>query len=245
MKVVVESLGNEIISDYCFKGWIGATNAGHDVEKMSLSKAAIVRDRLIEERPMPIGSVEYMEYFFDLYGIEKPMPLHIGKYMSIFGRDTWVVEDLRNLDYSSPVFVKPLRDVKKFTGFVSTKKSDWDLYPELDDWYGPLLCSKPFKHEIVSEWRMFIKGVDLVNISIYGGDYQELPNPSFINYVMTKVITNSLHLPHSYTIDIAVLSNGNCEVVELNDMWAIGPYGCPEDVYFDLLKVRWNEIQNQ
>lgn len=41
------------------------------------------------------------------------------------------------------------------------------------------------------------------------------------------------------------IKNGYTILVELNDMWAIGPYGCNEIDYFNMLKDRWNEINNR
>lgn len=67
MKVVIETLGNQIVSDYCFKGWLGACNAGHEVELLSLPKASLQQKRLIEEMPMPIGSIGYFSSFTTSY----------------------------------------------------------------------------------------------------------------------------------------------------------------------------------
>ena len=90
MKVVVESLDGKIVSDYCFKGWMGAINDGHDVELMSLPKVSMIQDKIKEEKPMPIGSIGYMEYFFNLYGIKKPSPLQATSNLTAMF-DHWIV----------------------------------------------------------------------------------------------------------------------------------------------------------
>jgi ATP-grasp domain, R2K clade family 2 len=225
MKIVIESLGGKIVSDYCFKGWLGAVNSGHDVTILPLPKASLMQ--LKESKPMPIGSVSYMEYFFNLYGIEKPLPLVTGEYE--------VVNKRSEIKY--PKFVKPLVDVKKFTGFVAKSERDFNLYPELEDWDGPYFVREPFEHDIVSEWRCFVHKGRIVNCSYYNGSKPYIfPD---VSVVVSSLISPP---PIAYTVDVAVLSNGETVLVELNDMWAIGPYGCPEDEYFLMLKDRWVQL---
>lgn len=235
LKVVIESLNNQIVSDYCFKGWLGAANAGHDVKLLSLSAASLQQDKLKEERPMPIGSVEYMEYFFDLYGIEKPLPLHCTS--NLMQNKYQVYESKYDITY--PAFIKPNLDVKKFTGFVAKSVKDLDLYPELGDWDGPYFVRKPFISPIISEWMVFVHKGRIINCSYYNGSNpRRFPDPWSIGYLVERYINP----PVAYTIDVAVLDSGETVLVEFNDMWAIGPYGCNEDDYFGMLKDRWNEI---
>lgn len=111
MNVVVESLSGKIISDYCFKGWLGATNAGHTVSLVSLNQAKIDKNHIRGLNSIPVGSIEFMEFFFDLYGIEKPIPLQAASNLTVMF-DQWVVSSKKELEY--PVFIKPLLDVKKF-----------------------------------------------------------------------------------------------------------------------------------
>lgn len=236
MKVVIESINNQIVSDYCFKGWLGADNAGYKPTLLSLPGASIQQDKLKKERPMPIGSVSYMEYFFNLYDIKKPLPLIDFKL-----EKAWIVTKREGLTY--PVFVKPFLDIKKFTGAVFTSAKQWDLYPELGDWDGPYLCKEPFKNKILSEWRVFIKNGQVFSCSCYSGFSLHFPNVTKI----VSYIEDFKNAPIAYSLDVAVVTNNNFLItdtvlVEFNDMWAIGPYGCNENDYFELLKDRWNEI---
>jgi len=234
MKVVVETLEGQIVSDYCFKGWLGAENAGYETILHDLSGVSLMQDWYKEHRPMPIGSVTYMEYFFDLYDIEKPDPLQPNE------NDTYLYVDKKK-DLKYPTFVKPLKDVKKFTGFVAKSAAAWDLYPELKEWDGPYLCSEPFKYPILSEWRYFIHKNKIVNVSSYNSEIpNKFPSNSGVLTLVDSLKDQGVEI--AYTIDVAVLANGNTEFVELNDMWAIGPYGCDEDLYFEMLKDRWNQI---
>lgn len=237
MRVFIETLGREIISDYCFKGWLGAKNAGHDVSLMSLSTVSSIgkmgdaREGLKDV--LPIGSVEYMKWFMTyVHKIPVPPPM-----MILPKRNCWTCTTKKELTY--PCFVKPLEDVKRFTGFVAKSEKDFDLYPELSEFDGPYWCSEPFKEPILSEWRLFIHKRKIVNISCYAGDPTFLPPQSTIWWIRDSAEISPN--PIAYTWDIAVFKSG-VDIVELNDMWAIGPYGCKEDEYFAMLKDRWNQI---
>lgn len=239
MNVVVESLGGKIISDYCFKGWLGATNAGHTVSLTDLKQAQINREYIRPLDPVPIGSIEFMEFFFGLYGIKTPPPLQwTSNLTQVF--DQWVVPFKRELKY--PVFVKPALDVKKFTGAVFTKQSQWNLYPELVDFDGPYLCAKPFKEKIISEWRVFVYKGEAVNMSYYNG-INPLATPSY--NAIKHFINQYYNPPVAYSLDVCLLANGETEYIEVNDMWSIGSYGCDPDIYFKMLKDRWLEILEQ
>ena len=142
-------------------------------------------------------------------------------------------------DITYPTFVKPHLDVKKFTGFVAKSVKDFDLYPELTDWDGPYFVREPFCIDIISEWRCFIHKNKIINCSYYNG-INPLLFPSF--EMINNTIKEYKNAPIAYTLDVAVLKNGYTILVELNDMWAVGPYGCNETDYFNMLKDRWNEI---
>lgn len=239
MKVIIESLDGKIVSDYCFKGWAGAINDGNDVELMSLSGISLQQKRFLRECPMPIGSVGFMEYFFHLYDIEKPLPLHCTS--SIYKYEEFEYEVVENRDdLTYPVFVKPLEQVKAFTGFVVPSKKAWDYFPELNDFNGKYFTTPPFEHKIEAEWRCFIFKEQIINISSYNSEKcYVFPDVSILK---NKIIPYYENAPIAYTVDLAVLSDGSTKLIELNDMWAVGHYGINEDDYFKLLKFRWVEI---
>lgn len=245
MKVVIECLdGGEIVSDYCFKGWLGAKNAGHDVILMSLSQLSMVKDRSSLKELMPIGSIMYMQWFFHyVHNIGTPAPLKVHRVPGLFDLDWEEVETKNKISY--PSFVKPLSDIKRFTGFVAKSVSDFDLYPELAGWDGPYFCCEPRRFKIDSEWRIFYHKGEIVNISHYRGDPIALPDEldGSAGDFTRQINVNISSLPVAFTLDVGVYLEQNYTFpIELNDMWAIGPYGCPEGVYFKMLKDRWFEI---
>lgn len=251
MRVFVESLSGEIISDYCFKGYIGAVNAGHDVQKVSLSAVSMMNRESLKD-VLPIGSVEYMTWFMKyVHEIPVPEPLKAHKLAPNFYTLKWKEVD-KLADVEFPCFIKPLNDIKKFTGFVAKSAKDFELYPELDGWDGPYLTTEIISN-LLSEWRFFIHKGKIVNVSNYAGDPAIFPGYTELSDVRGLIYHDSHYrgnkLPVAYTVDIGI-STGEDEyivkrtsnLIELNDMWAIGPYGCKEDIYFTMLKDRWNQI---
>lgn len=95
-----------------------------------------------------------------------------------------------------------------------------------------------FESPIKSEWCCYIHNKKVVDIRNYSGDLFTIPNESYLE----SVIKSNIDFPIAYTIDIGVLENGKNEVIEYNDMWAIGNYGMPNDTYLRLLKDRYFEI---
>lgn len=98
---------------------------------------------------------------------------------------------------------------------------------------------KPFESPIVSEWRIYVLNDRIEDSRNYSGEFTISPN---YEYVMTVINNNRGKFPCAYTIDIGILDNSETVVVEYNDMWAIGNYGVPNDIYLRMLKDRYFEI---
>jgi hypothetical protein len=60
--------------------------------------------------------------------------------------------------------------------------------------------------------------------------------------VNSVIKDNLCTFPSSYTIDIGILEDKTNVVVEFNDMWAIGNYGVPNNIYLRMLRTRYFEI---
>jgi hypothetical protein len=92
---------------------------------------------------------------------------------------------------------------------------------------------------IESEWRCYILNNRVEYIANYSGDFLVNLNGTYLQRVIAD---NKSTFPTAYTIDIGVLANGENVVIEFNDMWAIGNYGVPNDLYLRMLKERYFEI---
>lgn len=95
-----------------------------------------------------------------------------------------------------------------------------------------------------SEWRVYVHNHAMIDSRNYSGDFTDKPDYFKTANIISK--NKKLKFPVSYTIDIGILQDSNEEgenvVIEYNDMWAIGNYGMPNDLYLQLLKDRYFEI---
>ena len=134
------------------------------------------------------------------------------------------------------MFIKPF-DIKLFTGFVIDQmqySSIQDIPDETE-----IMAYEVFEHSIESEWRCYILNNRVEYIGNYSGDLFVNVDGSYLNSVIRE---NSGRFPTAYTIDIGILSSGENVVIEFNDMWAIGNYGMPNDMYLRALRERYFEI---
>ncbi len=182
-------------------------------------------------RNLCVGSVEFMNEVFKRIGItaQPRVPINSNRHCR-----TMSLSEVMKL--SEDVFIKPLK-TKLFTGFVL----DGFQYTCLDKIPGDttVLVYEPFKSRIISEWRVYIHNNKVVYAGNYAGD--PLLAPCHV-YVDERVQENGRSFPVSYTIDIGILYGGENVVIEYNDMWAIGNYGMPNDLYLRLLKDRYFQI---
>ncbi len=143
------------------------------------------------------------------------------------------------------LFIKPYNDIKLFTGLILDGSKYSCLMGLPDDTL--VLCYDVFDREIISEWRLYIFNNKIVDARNYSGDFMISPDYNYTEYIIRD---NKDTFPIAYTIDIGILDSYLntsplfCEnvVIEFNDMWAIGNYGIPNDLYLRLLKERYFQI---
>lgn len=152
-----------------------------------------------------------------------------------YGRKIWD-DNLKSVYFDQtkwPIFVKPKRQ-KLFNGkFI---KSMGDLIGLGADESIEVWCSEPI--EIVSEWRCFVRYGQILDVRLYKGEWEHLPNKTFIK----SAIEAYTEAPDAYGIDFAVLKNGRTVVVEVNDAFSLGSYGLPPIKYAQLLSARWHQM---
>ena len=239
MLVLIETDGGEIVSDYSFSGFLGAmqykwSNSDLEIKKVTLNGLSIVISMNKDKVVLPIGSIEFMKKSAEIMGFEMPLPINVPKSLiDISGRKIWT-STIDRLEY--PVFIKPLTDIKLFTGFVAKSYNDFNLYPELNGFDGEILCSDPISN-ILSEWRCYVLNGKILNCSNYSGDPLRFPDVTKIN----DLLINYTDSPIAYGLDVMVTPD-NTFLVEVNDGWSLGNYGCDALNYFKLLKSRWIQI---
>lgn len=180
-----------------------------------------------------VGSVEFMKEVFSKIGKENVrVPENSNREFKIM-----TLKEAKIIARSGQsVFIKPF-DIKLFTGFILDQMVHKSISNIPDDTM--VMVYDVFKSAIKSEFRCYIHRNNIIDIKIYSGDFFSSLNEEYLN----KIININKHrFPVAYVIDIGVLESGENVVIEYNDMWAIGNYGMPNDLYLRLLKDRYFEI---
>lgn len=135
----------------------------------------------------------------------------------------------------APVFIKPLRKVKRFTGRVISTRDD--LAP-LGNIGGrlELYCSEPVQW--VSEYRVPVIHGKIQGYFWYDGDRNIIVDKAEVE----KMVHDYVMAPWAYCLDVGVLDSGDTALVEMNDAFSIGMYEGMEKCYPDLLTTRWKEL---
>lgn len=133
----------------------------------------------------------------------------------------------------NPVFIKPVQ-TKLFDGIPVTKihHLNYLRYLENPDVYVSEMI------DIVSEHRAYIYKDEVKYCCSYSGDFRKNPDYTYIEKIMELYKSS----PIAYTIDVAVLKDGSTELIEVNDMWAIGSYGLYCMDYAEMLFERYKQI---
>jgi len=201
----------------------------------------------------PIGTVEFVKAFAEKVGVKLPDPIHATELLDLEGR--WYHKDMyreaciHSHKYSTtmfPFFVKPMWELKKFTGFVARSIKDFDLYPEVNWSTTKLFCTQVLEN-IVSEWRCYVLNGKVFACVNYSGDPLRFPNRSQVENLLSHFKTQ----PIAFSLDVAVCKTQheyflqNTNFIEINDAYALGYYGGDVELYTKMLDLRWKEIIKQ
>ena len=189
------------------------------------------------------GSVEFMREVFKRVGLnDVRLPMNSDRPHEII---TLRMAHQR-VAYGEKLFIKPV-EIKLFTGLVLDGATYICLKGLPDDTL--VMAYEPFKYPVVSEWRLYVHNGKIIDSRNYSGDFTLHPSYAYLNSVIESLSpedSNSpsrLKFPCAYTIDIGILKpHEENVVIEFNDMWAIGNYGMPNDLYLRLLTDRYFEI---
>jgi hypothetical protein len=181
-----------------------------------------------------VGSVEFMKEVFSRIGKEDVrVPKNSNREYKVM-----TLDDAKSIANSGKsIFIKPF-DIKLFTGFVLDQMINTSISDVPDD--TQVMVYDVFTSPIKSEWRCYVHRNKVIDIRNYSGDIFTYPSKDYLSDVLYK--TEDSNFPIAYTIDIGILENGENVVIEYNDMWAIGNYGMPNDLYLRLLRDRYFEI---
>ena len=202
----------------------------------------------------PIGTVEFVKAFAEKIGVKLPDPIHATELLDLENR--WYHQDMyreaciHSHKYSTtmfPFFVKPMWELKKFTGFVAKSIKDFDFYPEIDWSTTKLFCTEVLEN-IASEWRCYVLNGKVFSCVNYAGDPLVFPSKRQIELLLSEYKSS----PVGFSLDVAVCKlskeSANYEktsFIEINDAYALGYYGGDVELYTKILDLRWKEIIQQ
>lgn len=191
-----------------------------------------------------VGSVEFMYEVFNRVGIQDT------GFNLLPDRpfDKMTIESVRELINSTGKarFVKSVK-TKVFSGSVIEKPWVNILNSVSSD--TEVMVYEPFDEDILSEWRVYIHMDDMIDSRSYSGDFTIAPDYRLVLDNISRIKHELGHnTPIAYTIDVAVIGTTETrktEVVEMNDMVAIGNYGLQNDRYLRMLTDRYFQIMQQ
>jgi len=211
----------------------GSIETGQDYRLTTFEEIQSGKFNQLIKNNLFVGSVEFMREVFSKVGKDDVrVPKNSNREHTVMTLGE--VQD--TVKTGKKLFIKPFQ-IKLFTGFVI----DQMVYTHIADVdeNTPLMVYDVFPSRIRAEFRCYVHWNKVVDIRNYSGDFFCSPSEEYLNHVIRE---NKDTFPVAYTIDIGVLESGQNVVIEYNDMWAIGNYGMPNDLYLKLLKDRYFEI---
>jgi len=237
MNVYIRALNNFPTDDWGVSALMGFRMKGanvkfyEDIEEVPLNRNSMI-----------VGYIEDTKWFFEQMGwkvdYNLTLPLDLNKDKFLKRKTAKIIEFKTLLHHNNsikfPYFLKPI-NVKTF--YPSIIKNENDLAPYENCKH--FLISQLI--DIVSEYRCYIIDRKIVGCYNYLGDFYQYPNLKLVD----QMISEFEDAPIGYSIDVAVLKNGETCLIECNDGWSLGNYGLEPKLYTRLLTERWIEILKQ
>lgn len=165
---------------------------------------------------------------------QTPYPDELALYLH---RRVWRVGTLGEaLGLGYPVFIRPAKRWKLFTGFVAYGPNPAEVYGVSRR--EPVWCSDVVTWR--SEWRCYVVrgSVRFVGLAARGGSRHYPVDPAVISEAVA-----TYNGPSAYAMDFGVLSTGETALIEANDGFSVGAYDdVPARDYWDMVTTRWQEL---
>lgn len=237
--VYLQKKGGEFASVNGYVAWDGFRLLGYELRSFEYE---YVDDLPLDREIVVHGSVGAVHRALTRLGMDlpdmHPAPPELAPF---YGRRVWegTMKEVRKIE--GPIFLKPLRIHKAFTGYV--RKGDLDdisRTAHLDDDFEVVLSEVV---PIASEWRCFVLEGRCVGARPYAGLY-DAPTPH-VKLVDRCIEALGAKAPVAYSVDLARLVDGTTVVVEVNDAYALGSYGLPSIPYAQMIEARWLQLTGQ
>ena len=202
----------------------------------------------------PIGSIQFVHRFFEILNVPIPLPINIPEQLNKYDflkREIShaKMKDIYKID-KFPIFIKPSKEIKLFTGCVVDKKhfednSIYTLYSDLSEETDVMMSDLI---DISSEYRCFVYSGNLVGIKHYLGDFKLFPDI----YKIEDMISAYTDSPISYVMDVGIIErktssthldlSGNINdtvLIEVHNFYSNGLYGFNDDKHIFRMCISW------
>lgn len=223
----------EFFNQNCFDVYTGCAELG--IPTVTYKAVYSIEDN--EPEDLIAGTLDDVEVVMDKMGIRLVPMDYPEELRSFLGRKIWksTLFSITSHADSWHVFVKPVWDVKRFTGTVLDKSEDLiKLGGGLED--VAVWCSE--KVNFISEWRLWVLEGQIIGLTPYAGQWDVFPDTQ----VMKNAVTAFKSAPCGYALDFGVTDEGKTLLVEASDGYVLRSFGLDPVKYVKLLTARWKEL---
>ena len=195
------------------KNFLWATTA---LEKITMED---LKARDIDKNAVPIGSIEFVEFWLKKYYNKKMTPIEVPECLrtQYFLKREYNICTGDKMPVTGRYFIKNIEKLKQGTycGDVANY-SDFHIVH-----YGQKYVVSS-EIDIESEWRAYIINNKLENIANYDGNPLVYPDIALINQAIARYSIDN-KCPKSYTIDLGVNKDGTF-IIEVHPFTSVGLY---------------------
>jgi hypothetical protein len=221
-------------SNSAYDAWFGFKELGYDVRLYTMDaidRIPLARDVIV------VGGIPQIQRALERIGAPPPPELNVPEVLVSFaGRRLWetTMAEARK-PQNWPLFVKPLRKAKLFTGHVITDYPDL-LASATISGDTPVLAQEPTL--FLSEWRVYVKYGSIIGIGHYFGEPLLFPD----SIIIQACINRWIDAPTAFGIDFGITLDRKTLLIEVNDGRSLCNYGLTPQIYARFLEARWDEM---
>ena len=188
-----------------------------------------------QEEPI-VGDFEILKQRLHEFNIEYKridFPAEIGEFIGRLMFSTNIQTIKKNPKFL-PLFIKSLGD-KRLPGKVFLNSNDVDSHINDSDNF-EVLCSYPVN--FTSEWRVFIRHGEVLDVRPYKGDRKVHCN----HQIIKDAVQTYTSAPSAYSLDFGVTDENETLLININEGCTSECYGLNPEVYARFLLTRWEEL---
>ncbi len=184
-----------------------------------------------------VGTLQDTEVAMEYLGVTLPLLDYPEELSEFLGRKIWK-STLFSITSSTDgwhVFVKPVSDMKRFSGTVLDTSEDvvklGGGVEDIDIWCSEKVC-------FLSEWRLWVTKGQIIGLTPYKGRWDIFPDAD----VLKRAVLAYSSAPAAYALDFGVTDDGRTLLVEASDGYSLRSFGLPPALYAEFLMTRWQDL---